>query len=256
MKITIDTGDSTLTSGTGPNAATYCLYSKESFELLSHQWLRVGWSLQYYLTFSWMGQPIVQLPEDLLRLQEVLFKLRPEVIVETGVYRGGSLLFLATICKALDRGRVVGVDLRIPNDVNRAIENHLLAEQIDLIEGDSVEGSVLERVAQKVTEATPVLIILDSNHSKAHVGKELAAYASFVTPGSYIVVADGVMKDLVDVPGGDPDWAEDNPCSAIHEFLLAHPEFEQTEPSWPSTVARVGKTPTYWPQAWLRRKDN
>ena len=256
MKITIDTGNNTLTSGSGPHATTYYLYSKESFELLSDQWIRVGWSLQYYLTFSWMGQPIVQLPEDLLRLQEVLFKLRPEVIIETGVYRGGSLLFLATICKVLDRGRVVGVDLRIPNDVKRSIENHLLAEQIDLIEGNSVKDSVIERITQKVTGATPVLIILDSNHSKAHVGAELTAYANFVTPGSYIVVTDGIMKDLTDVPGGDPNWAEDNPCSAIHEFLLVHPEFEQTEPSWPSVVGRVGMKPTYWPQAWLRRKDD
>ena len=89
MKITIDTDARTLTAGEGADAVMHDLYSKQSFELLSEQWLRVGWSLEYYFTFSWMGLPIVQLPDDLLRLQEVVFELRPEIIVETGVYRGG-----------------------------------------------------------------------------------------------------------------------------------------------------------------------
>ena len=254
MKITIDTEARTLTAGEGVDAVTHDLYSKESFELLSEQWLRVGWSLEYYFTFSWMGLPIVQLPEDLLRLQEVLFELRPEVIVETGVYRGGSLMFLATLCKALDRGRVVGVDVEIPGDVRRAVEGHELAQWITLIEGDSVAPSVIEQVAGQVAGADPVLVILDSNHSKAHVTGELAGYARIVTPGSYLVVADGVMKDLADVPGGDPSWAEDNPCSAAGDFLAANDGFEPVEPARPFAEGRVAKTPTYWPQAWLRKK--
>ena len=254
MKITIDTEARTLTAGEGPDAVTHGLYSKESFELLSEQWLRVGWSLEYYSTFSWMGLPIVQLPEDLMRLQEVLFDLRPEVIVETGVYRGGSLMFLATQCKALDRGRVVGIDIEIPSDVRSAVEGHALAPWITLIEGDSVATPAIEQVAKQVDGAGSVLVILDSNHSKAHVSRELAAYADFVTPGSYLVVADGVMKDLADVPGADPGWADDNPCAASREFLAARDDFEQVQPAKPLADTPLVHTPTYWPQAWLRKK--
>ncbi len=254
MKITIDTEAHTLVTGEGPNAVTHDLYSKEAFELISEQWLRVGWSLEYYFMFSWMGLPIVQLPEDLLRLQEVLFELRPEVIVETGVYRGGSLMFLATMCKALGGGRVVGVDIEIPKEVRSAVEEHALAPWITLIEGDSAMAPVVEQVAEQVGEAGSVLAILDSNHTKEHVSKELAAYADFVTPGSYLVVTDGVMKDLADVPGGDASWAEDNPASAARDFLAAHDEFEQVEPARPFAGGRVVKAPTYWPHAWLRKK--
>ena len=253
MKITIDTTDGTLTTVSDQNTVKHCLYSKKSFELLSKQWVKVGWSLQHYLTFSWMGRPILQLPEDLLRLQEVLFDLRPEVIVETGVYRGGSLMFLATMCKTL--GRVIGIDINIPNDVELAIQEHLLSDRIELIKGNSVEKSVIEQVARKISGASPIVIILDSNHSRQHVNNELTAYARFMTPGSYFVVTDGVMQDLADVPGGDPDWVEDNPCSATHDFLSIHPEFELVEPVRPFNEGKVRETPTYWPQAWLRRKD-
>ena len=255
MKITIDTTDGTLTTTSDGNTVKHRLYSKESFELLSKQWVKVGWSLQYYLTFSWMGRPILQLPEDLLRLQEVLFALRPEIIIETGVYRGGSLMFLATICNTLGRGRVIGIDINIPNDVELAIQEHLLSKKIELIKGNSVDKSVLDQVAQKISGAAPIVIILDSNHSRQHVNDELTAYARFMTPGSYFVVTDGVMRDLSDVPGGNPDWIEDNPCSAIHDFLSVHPEFELVEPVKPFNEGEVRETPTYWPKAWLRRKD-
>ncbi len=254
MKITIDTAARTLVTDEGPDAVTYDLYSKEAFELLSEQWLRVGWSLEYYFTFSWMGLPIVQLPEDLLRLQEVLFELRPEVIVETGVYRGGSLMFLATLCKALGSGRVVGVDIEIPKEVRSAVEQHALAPWITLIEGDSAAAPVVNQVAKQAEGAGSVLVILDSNHTKEHVRKELAAYADFVTPGSYLVVTDGVMKDLADIPGGDASWAEDNPGSAARDFLAANDEFEQVEPARPVAEGGVGETPTYWPGAWLRKR--
>ena len=172
MKITIDTTDGTLTTTSDGNTVKHRLYSKESFELLSKQWVKVGWSLKYYLTFSWMGRPILQLPEDLLRLQEVLFALRPEIIIETGVYRGGSLMFLATICNTLGRGRVIGIDINIPNDVELAIQEHLLSKKIELIKGNSVDKSVLDQVAQKISGAAPIVIILDSNHSRQHVNDE------------------------------------------------------------------------------------
>ena len=125
---------------------------------------------------------------------------------------------------------------------------------IGLIEGDSVAAPVVDLVAEEVAGAGSVLVILDSDHTKEHVSKELTAYAEFVTPGSYLVVTDGVMKDLADVPGGDASWAEDNPASAARDFLAANDLFEQVEPARPVAEGGVGKTPTYWPGAWLRKR--
>src|SRR5688500_15604797 len=111
MKIEIDTKANTVRSGDG--AEPFSLYSKEAFELLSALWVKVGWNQKYTYTFSWLGRPIIQLPEDMIRLQEVIYRIRPTVIIETGVAHGGSLIFYASICKAIGRGRVVGVDIEI-----------------------------------------------------------------------------------------------------------------------------------------------
>src|SRR5579862_9785521 len=125
MKIVIDTTAKTLTQTDGVPENTVGLYTKEAFEALSREWVRVGWSLKYYHNFSWFGLPILQLPEDLLRLQEVIYQVRPAVIVETGVFRGGSLLFHATLCQALGEGRVIGIDREIAAADREAISRHI-----------------------------------------------------------------------------------------------------------------------------------
>jgi cephalosporin hydroxylase len=253
MKLIIDTSARTLTTADGASERTQPLYSKEAWEAISLEWVRVGWSLGAYYNFSWFGRPILQLPEDLLRLQEVVYSLRPDVIVETGVYRGGSMVFHAGLCQALGKGRVIGIDQRIPPADREAIERHPLASRIALIEGDSVAAEVVARVAGLLRPGDTVLVILDSCHERAHVKRELELYSRFVTPGSYIVAADGIMRHLADVPGGSPEWVTDNPAAAARDFAAAHPEFVEQQPPWPFHSGDLTQNVTYWPEGWLKR---
>jgi len=229
------------------------LYSPQAYEALSREWMRVGWALGAYYTFTWAGQPLLQLPEDVVRLQEVVFDLKPEVIIETGVCGGGSLLFHATLCEAMGKGRVIGIDIQIPESIRAGVKAHRLAHRITMIEADSSAPSTVAQVSELVGHSCPVMVILDSDHSRAHVTKELEAYAPLVTPGSCIVAEDGIMRDLTDVPGGDPSWDRDNPATAAREFLAAHSEFELREPAWKHNRGELRRNVTYWPDAWLWR---
>ena len=184
MKIVIDTAARTLTTIDQRTEQTSALYSKAAFEAISRQWVRVGWSLRYYHNFSWFGHPILQLPEDLLRIEEVLYRVRPDVIVETGVFHGGSLLFYATLCEAFGKGRVIGIDQQINIGLRESIERHALARRISLIEGDSASPEVLGRVAASIQPGESVLVMLDSCHARKHVAQELEYYSRLVTPGS------------------------------------------------------------------------
>jgi cephalosporin hydroxylase len=253
MQIVIDTVARTLTTADGDSRSTYDLYTKEAFEALSLQWVRVGWSLRYYHNFSWFGSPVLQLPEDLVRLQEVIFRVRPDVIVETGVFRGGSMMFHASLCEALGKGRVVGIDISIPAETRAAIEASHLAPRIQLIEGDSTSAGVVAAVRKAIAPGDKVLVILDSCHTKEHVRRELECYAPFVTPGSYIVAADGIMRDLADVPGGETQWVVDHPAAAAAEFAVAYAAFEQAQPAWAAHDGPLSANVTYCPAGWLKR---
>lgn len=236
-----------MTTVDGESEKTNDLYSKAAFETISLQWVRIGWSLQYYQNFSWMGRRALQLPEDLIRLQEAIYRIRPDVIVETGVFEGGSLMFHATLCQALGKGRVIGIDHQIGADVRHAIGSHLLGPRIALIEGDSTSREVVGTVAQMIHPGETVLVILDSCHTKEHVRRELECYSRFVTPGSFIIAADGIMHDLADVPGGEAGWVSDHPLAAANDFAARHPEFQQRH------SADIGSTVSYWPSGWLER---
>jgi cephalosporin hydroxylase len=251
MKLQLDTEARQLTV----DGRAIPLYSREAFEALSLQWLRLAWSQKYPYTFSWLGRPVIQLPEDMIRAQEVLFRLQPDVIVETGVAHGGSLVYYASLCQLFGRGRVIGVDIEIRAHNRSAIEAHPQSARIALIEGSSTDAGVVRDVASRIKPGEKVLVFLDSNHTKAHVAAELAAYAPLVTPGSYIVATDGFMKDLHDVPRGEPAWAWDNPTAAAAEFAAAHPEFVLEQPAWPFNESELRENLTYWPGAWLRRKS-
>jgi cephalosporin hydroxylase len=254
MKLTMDTETSTLTLENGKGKRTLPLYCKESFEALSHQWVRLGWDQKYPYTFSWFGRPIIQLPEDIIRIQEVIYRLKPDVIVETGVAHGGSLVLYASLCKAIGKGRVVGVDIEIRKHNRVAIESHELAPWIDLVEGNSVASATLEQVRAKIKEQDTVLVILDSCHSRDHVLAELDNYAPLVTPGSYVVTTDGVMEWVSDCPRGNPNWKTDNPISAVKQFLATHPNFVEETPPWPFNESPLSTNVTHWPMAWLKRR--
>jgi cephalosporin hydroxylase len=233
---------------------TYSVGTPEAFFAISQAWLRSGWETKYVYSFTWLGRPIIQLPEDIVRMQEVVFSLQPDVIIETGVAHGGSLVFYASLCKAMDKGRVVGVDIEIRPHNRKAIESHFLFPFITLIEGDSISPQVVSKVRQQIKLGEKVLVLLDSCHTKAHVLGELKAYAPLVSPGSYIVAMDGIMEQLTGAPRTQPDWIWNNPRQAALEFVAANPDFEIEEPPFLFNEGCVKNRVTYWPDAYIRRK--
>lgn len=251
MKIVIDPESGTMQLG--GSSSPLSLYSDEAFQLLTEQWLRVGWSLKYSYSFTWLGRPVIQLPVDMVRIQELIWQLRPDVIIETGVAHGGSLVYYASLCKLMGSGRVIGVDRMIRAENRDAIESHTLSPYITLIQGNSVEEDTLTAVVKSIHKDDKVMIVLDSNHTRQHVLAELNAYSQLVTLGSYIVVTDGVMKTLTSVPGSESSWIADNPLDAIIEFLAEHPEYEQIEPHREFNESQTKAKVTYWPGGYLKR---
>ncbi len=233
--------------------SSFGIGTPEAFRVISALWLRSGWDTKYVYGFSWLGRPMIQLPEDMLRIQEVVFQLKPDVIVETGIAHGGSLVFYASLCKAMDKGRVVGVDIDIRAHNRKAIAEHFLAPYITMIEGSSVDPNVVAQVAGLIQSGERTLVLLDSCHQKAHVLAELEAYAPMVSPGSYIVAMDGIMGQVVGAPRTSPDWVWNNPAEAVVEFLSSHPEFELIEPSFGFNEGHIFERVTYWPNCYLRR---
>lgn len=255
MRLIIDTKTRQLIQENNGESVSIDLYSRVAFELISHQCLKLGWNQKYTYTFSWMGRPVIQLPEDMIRIQEVIYKIKPEVILETGIAHGGSLVYYASLCKAMGTGRVIGVDIEIRPHNRKALEAHELSPLISLIEGSSVAPGIVRQVKSLVKEGESALVILDSCHSKQHVLHELEAYHDLVKAGSYMVVTDGIMADLYDVPRGNPVWAWDNPVAAAKEFLQKHPDFILEQPAWPFNESELCRNITHWPEAWLRRKE-
>lgn len=229
------------------------LASPEAFAIISKAWLRCGWDTKYVYSFTWLGRPIIQLPEDMFRLQEVICTVKPDVIIETGVAHGGSLIFHASLCQLMGKGRVLGLDIEIRPHNRRAIEAHSLAKYITLIEGSSVSADVVQQVRQSVRPGESVIVFLDSCHTKAHVLAELEAYGPLVSKGSYIVAMDGIMQDVVGAPRTQSDWTWNNPQHAVREFLPRHPEFRLEEPPFLFNEGLVQQRVTYWPSAFLKR---
>lgn len=253
MRLTIDTDARELTMEEGGLTQSLPLYSRQAFELISRQWVRVGWNERYPYTFSWLGRPVIQLPEDLMRIQEVLATVRPDVVVETGVAHGGSLIFYASVLQALGNGRVLGIDIEIRPANRAAIEGHALASRISLIEGSSIAPEVLAEVRAQIAPGETVLVLLDSDHSRAHVAAELESYAPLVTTGSYLVATDGIMEELHDAPRGAAQWRHDNPSAAARAFAAAHPDFVLEQPAWLFNESSLSANVTHWPDGWLRR---
>ena len=252
-KIEIDLDGDVVVVHDGDGSHKLAMSSAAAFSAISGAWLRCGWDNKYVYGFTWMGRPIIQLPDDMIRIQEVLYRLKPDVLIETGVAHGGSLIFYASLFEAMHHGRVIGVDVDIRPSNRAAIENHELFERITLIEGDSIAPDIVAQVKARVAPGETVIIMLDSNHTKTHVLGELDAYSDLVSPGSYIVAADGIMASLVGAPRSSDDWSWNNPLTAAREFLSRHPEFVMEEPAFPFNEGNVSERVTYWPGGWLRR---
>ncbi len=253
MKLILDTESKVLVVDDADQTTTVNLYSQEAFDIISREWVRVGWNQKYQYTFTWMGRPIIQLPEDMIRIQEVIFKIKPDVIIETGVAHGGSLIFYSSLCKAMDKGRVIGIDIEIRSHNRATIESHPLNDRITLIEGSSTAPEIVNEVRSLIKKDETVLVILDSNHSYEHVMAELESYAGLVSSGSYIIATDGIMQDLADVPRGNESWRTDNPSHAACNFAAKNSCFIIEQPAWLFNESNLDKNITHWPNAWLKR---
>ena len=183
---------------------------------------------KYPYNFDWLGLPIIQFPQDIIAVQEIIWKTKPDIIIETGVARGGSLILSASILHLLNgNGRVIGIDIDIRAHNRKAIENHPLAFRIDLIQGSSIDQSIVDEVKKQVKQSDRVMVILDSNHTHDHVLKELELYSPLVTKGCYLVVMDTIVDDMPDDSFPDRSWGVgNNPKTAVHEFLQKSDRFE------------------------------
>lgn len=231
----------------------YPIGTSEAFSIISRAWLRIGWDTKYVYSFTWLGRPIIQLPDDMLRVQEVIYTIKPDVIIETGVAHGGSLVFYAGLCKVIGKGRVIGIDIEIRPHNRHAIETHILQPYITLIEGSSIDLQIVSQVKSLVQPGETVLIMLDSCHTKEHVLAELQAYAPLVSPGSYIIAADGIMEQVLGAPRTQPDWSWNNPKQAAVEFVRNNPDFIIEEPSFSFNEGAITERVTYWPSGFIKR---
>jgi cephalosporin hydroxylase len=235
-------------------AEEHALGSPEAFEAVSAAWQRCGWEAKYVNAFTWMGRTVLQAPEKMIRIQELIWRLRPDVIVETGVAHGGSLIFYASLFEAMGNGRAVGIDIDIGKHNRASLESHPLAARITLVHGNSIALGTLAAVRHSIAPGECVLVVLDSNHSRAHVEAELDLYSSLVSPGSYIIASDGCMVEFAGAPRAAPDRAWNNPVVAVDAFLARNPDFVLEEPCVPSNEGAVRNRVTYWPQCCLRRR--
>ncbi len=236
------------------------LRNDEGLRTKSLDWMSDITQKRYAYNFKWLGRPIIQIPQDMVAIQELIWKIRPDLVIETGIAHGGSLILSASMLALLDycdavesgqaldpkatRRRVLGIDIDIRAHNRAAIEAHPMAHRIDMLQGSSIAPEIIAEVRQRAQGHERVLVILDSNHTHEHVLAELDAYASLVSPGSYCVVFDTVIEDL---PAGmypDRPWdVGDNPKTAVREFLSRNHDFvvdEDIEAKLLITVAPGG----------------
>lgn len=223
------------------------IYSREGLEALAEQWIKTSAHNRIMYEPTWLGIPLIQYPGDALMMQELIWKVRPQIIIETGLAHGGSAVFYASILELLGRGRVISVEVEIRQYNRVAILGHPLAHRIEMIEASSIDPATVEEVGNRIEDGQKVLVTLDSNHSYEHVRQELELYAPLVSEGSYIVAMDGAQAMVADMPRGKPEWREDNPLRAIHDFLRDHPEWE-IDPHYNRLLV------TSNPDGFLRRK--
>ncbi|MDZ7861832.1 cephalosporin hydroxylase family protein [Acidovorax sp.] len=239
--------------------------SDVAFKALSQQWLQASMQRQYVYNFDWMGRPIIQYPQDMVAMQELVWRVRPDLIIETGIAHGGSLVLSASLLALLDMSdaieagttldprvshrKVLGVDIDIRAHNRAAIEAHPMASRIAMVQGSAIAPEVVEQVRDFARGYQRVMVCLDSMHTHEHVLGELDAYAPLVSPGSYCVVFDTFVEDMPPRFFADRPWdVGNNPKTAVRQWLAGHAEFEvdtDMEQRLQVTVA---------PQGFLRRK--
>lgn len=202
--------------------------ANKEFAGLTRQWFDESCRHRYSYNFTWMGRPIIQFPQDIVAMQEIIWRVQPDLIIETGIAHGGSLIFHASMLELLGNdGRVLGIDIDIRAHNRVEIEKHPMFRHITMIEGSSIDPSVAEQVYQFAKDKRSIMVVLDSNHTHAHVLRELELYAPLVTKGSYLIVFDTVVEDMPSELFSDRPWGiGNNPKTAVWEFLKHNDRFE------------------------------
>ena len=199
---------------------------------------------KYSYNFNWLDIPIIQLPDDILAMQALVWQVKPDVIIETGVAHGGSLIFYASLLELIGKGRILGIDIDIREHNRNAIESHPLFKRISLIEGSSTAKNVVQQVQEFVRTENTVMVCLDSNHTHDHVLAELELYSPLVSKGSYLIVFDTIIEDMPDNIFSNRNWGKgDNPKTAVWKFIKANDRFiidKETEDKLLFTVAPDG----------------
>ena len=212
-------------------------------QALSRIWVREIARHKYAYNFTWMGRPIIQVPQDMVAMQELIWQIKPDLIIETGIAHGGSLIFSASmlaqldLCEAIETGKtldpkishrkVLGIDIDIRAHNRAAIEAHPMASRIQMIQGSSIAPEIIKQVHAIAANYSRVLVCLDSNHTHDHVLAELEAYAPLTSKDSYCVVFDTLIEDMPADMFPDRPWGPgNNPKTAVWEYLKTHPEFE------------------------------
>lgn len=203
----------------------------KELQRLSKEWFLLSHKYEYSYHFTWLGRPIIQFPHDMIAIQELIWKVKPDLIIETGIARGGSLILSASILEMIGKGEVLGIDLDIREHNRKEIENHPLFKRITIFEGSSVDKKILSKVKTFVSNKKKIMVFLDSNHTHEHVLEELKNYSSLVNKGSYIVVFDTVIEDMpkdwLKEQGIDRPWNKNNnPKTAVYEFLKKNKRFK------------------------------
>lgn len=216
------------------------------FKAASSDWMQLSVDNKYSYQFDWLGVPIIQMPEDLIIFQEIVYKSQPDLIIETGVARGGSIIFWASIQKLCGiTGKVLGVDIDIRQHARSAINESNFKDEIDLIEGSSIEDEVVNQVKKIVSQHKRIMVVLDSNHTHEHVLSELEIYSKFVTKDCFLLVLDTVIDDLK-VDPMRPWGPGSSPKSAVKEFMLKTSEDFINEQSYENRALLSVAPYGYW----------
>ena len=201
---------------------------QESVKNFSNETLRVGYSYN----FNWLGRPIIQYPQDMIALQEIIWEVKPDMIIETGIAHGGSLIFSASMltlleaCGEIENGKVLGIDIDIREHNKKAIETHPMSKKITMFQGSSIDEEMIQKVHEFAKSGKRILVCLDSNHTHDHVLSELKAYASLVSIGSYCCVFDTLIEDMPEGSFPNRPWNKgNNPKTAVWEFLKQNDNF-------------------------------
>lgn len=203
------------------------MYKDSKFRKQTQDWFNTSLKYEYSYHFTWLGRPIIQYPQDILALQEIIWKIKPDLIIETGIAHGGSLIFLASILELIGNGEVLGIDIDIRKHNKYEIEKHPMFKRITMIQGSSTDRSIIKKVQKFTKDKKKVMIILDSNHTHKHVLKELKVYSPLVSKGSYLIVFDTIIEDMPQEYIKNRPWGtNNNPKTAVNEFLSRNDRFK------------------------------